>query len=156
MKNEDRSAAVKFSRGITFGVFDGLHPGHQYFLTEALKQRDELIVVVTLDDVVLHFKNRLPKFSLTERMEKIQIFLAEWVKKSNTDLQKIDKKITVVEGDTIGEMGEWAVLKKHQPDVVFVGYDQQGVADEMTRLSVKTITIPAYFPDQYKSSIINQ
>lgn len=143
---------MKFSRGMVFGVFDGFHPGHQYFLEQASEKCDELVVVVTLDDVVLHFKHRLPKYSLAERMEKIKKFGEELVQKSDTDLQNT----TVVPGDTVSQMGEWLVLKKYEPDVVFIGYDQQSIATEMARLGIATITISAHFPDQYKSSIINK
>ena len=135
----------KFSRGIVFGVFDGLHPGHQYFLAEAAKQCDEFTVVVTLDDVVLHFKNRLPKFSLAERINALTSFTAS-----------LNKKITVVPGDGVSEMGNWPVLKKYQPDVVFVGYDQELIAGEMVKLNIPTILIPAYYPEKYKSSLIQK
>lgn len=133
---------------MAFGVFDGLHPGHEYFLTEAAKQCDELIVVVTLDDVVLHFKNRLPRFGLAERMEKIKKFGEGFANNLNT-------KITVVSGDSVGEMGQWNVLKTHKPDVVFIGYDQDGISEEMVKLGVPTMTIEAHYPEKYKSSIIN-
>lgn len=131
----------KHARGLVFGVFDGLHPGHEYFLTEAVKQCDELIVVVTLDDVVLHFKNRLPKSGLTERIEKIKSF---------------NQILVVGAGDSVGEMGQWNILKTHKPDVVFIGYDQNSIGKEMVRLGVSTVTIEAHFPDRYKSSIINR
>jgi len=36
-------------RVMATGVFDLLHPGHLYFLTEARKHGDELIVVVARD-----------------------------------------------------------------------------------------------------------
>lgn len=133
---------------MVFGVFDGLHPGHKYFLTEAAKQCAELIVVVTLDDVVLHFKNRLPKFGLAERIEKIKSF-------GENLTQNLKTKITVIAGDGIGEIGQWDVLKNNQPDVVFVGYDQDSVADEMVRIGVPTVTVQAHYPEKYKSSIIN-
>lgn len=134
----------KFSRGIVFGVFDGLHPGHQYFLTEATKQCAELVVVITIDEVVLHFKKRLPKFNLAERMEKITSFG-----------ENLNTKITVAAGDRLGEMGQWLVLKKYQPDVVFIGYDQMKIGAEMARVGVAVKSIEAYYPEKYKSSIIN-
>ncbi len=140
--------AAKFYRGMVFGVFDGLHLGHEYFLTEAVKQCDELVVVVTIDDVVLHFKNRLPKFGLAERMEKIKDF-------SEILTQNFKTKVTVLAGDSVGEMGQWNVLKNHQPNVVFIGYDQGGIGDEMDKLGLPTVTIQAHYPEKYKSSIIN-
>lgn len=129
---------------MVFGVFDGLHPGHQYFLTEAANQCEELTIVVTLDDVVLHFKNRLPRFSLNERIGALQSFV-----------ESFNKKVVVVPGDRVVDMGRWLVLKKYQPDVVFVGYDQELVAGEMAKLNIPTMLIPAYYPEKYKSSIIN-
>ncbi len=134
----------KFSRGIVFGVFDGLHPGHQYFLTEAAKQCDELVVVATLDDVVLHFKNRLPKSNLASRMAAVKSFG-----------ENLKQKITVVPGDGANEMGQWRVLQTHKPDLVFIGYDQAIIEQEMRRLGVKTAAIKSFLPDQYKSSLLN-
>ena len=47
-------------KGMVFGVFDGLHEGHKYLLTEAAKLCDELVVVVTLDEAVATLKGHLP------------------------------------------------------------------------------------------------
>ncbi len=124
---------------MVFGVFDGLHPGHQYFLTEAAKRCNELVVVVTLDEMVQQFKNRLPKYSFAER--------AAAVKKFNSNF-------VVTENDPI--IGEWRVLKTYQPDIVFLGHDQEVVGGEMAKLNVPIMVISAHFPDKYKSSIINQ
>ncbi len=134
----------KYSRGMVFGVFDGLHPGHQYFLTKAARQCEELVVVVTLDDVVLHFKNRLPKFNLIERMNAIKSFADE-----------VSLKITVVPGDQVSEMGHWSVLKNHQPEVILLGHDQERLGQEVVKFSIPTFTMAAYFPEKYKSSLIH-
>ena len=39
------------------GVFDLLHPGHIYFLTEARRLGDELVVVVARDSTARKFKH---------------------------------------------------------------------------------------------------
>ena len=129
----------KVSKGMVFGVFDGLHPGHQYFLTEAAKQCDRLIVVVTLDEMVQQFKNRLPKYSFAERVAKIKSFNPSFV---------------ITENDLV--IGQWQVLKTHQPDMVFLGHDQEVITREMARLGVPTTVLPAHYPDKYKSSLLNK
>lgn len=41
---------------MAFGTFDLFHPGHQYYLSEASKSGDELIVVIARDLRVEHIK----------------------------------------------------------------------------------------------------
>jgi len=41
---------------MTFGTFDMFHPGHRYYLSEARKYGDILIVVVALDATVERLK----------------------------------------------------------------------------------------------------
>ncbi|EQD52190.1 glycerol-3-phosphate cytidyltransferase, partial [mine drainage metagenome] len=44
-------------RVMATGVFDLLHPGHLYFLTEARKLGDELVVVVARDQTARRLKH---------------------------------------------------------------------------------------------------
>jgi FAD synthetase len=41
---------------MTFGTFDRLHPGHEYYLSEARKYGDCLITVVARDKTVVDIK----------------------------------------------------------------------------------------------------
>jgi cytidyltransferase-like protein len=122
--------------GMAFGVFDSLHNGHEYFLSEAKAKCLDLIVVVTVPEVVRLLKNKVPRHSLEERIEAIRAF---------------DSSCTVVAGDTT--LGGWEVLKRYAPDVVYLGYDQQGIASEMDKLGIAYEFIGSYFPEKYKSSL---
>ncbi len=48
------------TKGVVFGVFDGLHEGHKKFLTDAAARCVELIVVVAHPKAVLTLKKKYP------------------------------------------------------------------------------------------------
>src|SRR3989338_1589975 len=125
-------------KGMVFGVFDGLHEGHKYLLTEAAKLCDELVVVVTLDEAVSTLKGHLPQQRYKERVAAITAF---------------NPTLKIVEGDPA--LGEWTVLKTHKPDMVILGYDQERIAKELRLVSVFYKFVSAYKPAEFKSSIVN-
>lgn len=127
----------KGKRGMVFGVFDHFHKGHEYFLTEAARQCDELIVVVTLPEIVEKLKGRTPRHSLEKRTAHVTEFNPQFV---------------VVAGDAT--LGEWNVLRGYSPDIVFLGYDQQGIEKELKSLGVPCLFIDSHHPEQYKSSLM--
>ena len=127
----------QYTQGLVFGVFDGLHLGHQYFLTEALKQSDKLIVVVTLDEVVERLKKRWPAKPLAERVAKIKEY---------------NSSLVVVPGDLV--LGQWQVLKDNFYDIIWLGYDQEGIAKELDKLKVTYEFLEPYQPEVYKSSLL--
>jgi len=127
------------SRGMAFGVFDSLHPGHKSFLSSAAQACDELIVVVTLSEVVELLKGKLPVHSFEDRV---------------SEIIKYDPRLTVVSGDA--KVGTWDVLKKYSPDKIFLGYDQQSIAKELDRLGLVYEFIKPYHPEKYKSSLMNR
>ncbi len=90
-----------------FGVFDGLHDGHRFFIEESSKLGKELIISVARDEYVRKYKNKEPKNSLLVRIEEIQ---------KNYPLTK------VIEGDI--EIESWQGLEMEKPDIVALGYDQ--------------------------------
>ncbi len=95
---------------LVFGVFDTLHDGHRYFLREAKKWGDLLVVALAPDTVVETLKKRLPKQGFNQRKKALQALVV------------VDK---VIEGDS--ETENWAILKKVDPDVVALGYDQKNL-----------------------------
>jgi cytidyltransferase-like protein len=137
LKNNIKSKKVNYKQGIVFGVFDGLHLGHQYFLDEVFKKCDQLIVVVTQNQIVELLKNRSPKNSLEERILKIKEFNNQFV---------------VLAGDLV--LGKWSVFKEYSPEVVFLGYDQQAIFKELDKIGINYVFIDSYFPEKYKSSLI--
>lgn len=131
-----RSAMVR--RGMVFGVFDGLHQGHRYFLSKAALRCRELIVVISKSHVVRRLKSRNPRYNFQTRARTISAF---------------NPKLVIVAGDD--KLGSWSVLKKYRPDVVFLGYDQQALGVELAKRRVRCIFLRAHKPHIYKSSILH-
>lgn len=128
----------RYKIGMVFGVFDGLHTGHQYFLTEASKRCEKLIVVVTLPAIVALLKKRLPHYEYEERVAEIRAF---------------DPELKIVPSDKT--LGEWNVVKKHAPEIIFLGYDQQTMAAELTKTGIPFVFLDSHHPEKHKSSLLN-
>lgn len=129
---------------LVFGVFDGFHEGHKFFLNEAKKKGDHLIVVLTPDLIVQKMKGRLPRYSFNER---------------KSVLEKENYISEVLEGD--GELGSWKILTKTRPNIIALGYDQKklknSLEDYLSKAGsiIKLISINSFHPDKFKSSLIN-
>ena len=120
-------------------MFDGLHEGHRYFLSQAKALCDELVVVVTRDETAGRLKARTPKQSFEDRAGAIGEF---------------DPLFKVVPGDAT--LGEWKVVKEHRPDMVFLGYDQKAIAPELEKLRIPFTFLDPYHPEKYKSSLLDR
>ncbi len=127
-----------YETGMVFGVFDGFHPGHQHFLSEATQLCQKLIVVVAHPDMVSTLKNRTPHHSLTERIETIQSHNSSW---------------EVISGDQ--KIGTWSALKKYQPAIVLLGYDQERLGRELKKNGIAYRFITALEPEKYKPSLLH-
>ena len=90
-----------------FGVFDGLHDGHRFFIEESTKLGTEIVISVARDEYVRKYKNKEPKNLLTGRIQAI---------KENY------KDAKVIEGDS--EIESWKSLQEEKPDIIALGYDQ--------------------------------
>jgi len=123
---------------MVFGVFDGFHPGHEYFLSKATEACEQLIVVVAQDSLVQELKNHSPRYTRAEREARIK---------------EIFPNAEIISGDTT--LGSWDVVKKHKPDIVFLGYDQHGIADELKKLKIPFVFLEPYEPHKFKSSLLN-
>jgi FAD synthetase len=122
------------------GSFDLLHPGHLYYLEEAKKHGDKLVVVVARDSNIEKFKGKNPKFSEGERLEHVKA------------LPMVDKAI-------LGHVGNiFDIISEIKPDVICLGYDQKLEAkklkEELSKRKIKAevVRIKALKPDVYKSS----
>lgn len=130
----------KMTTIMAFGSFDILHPGHIYFLKEAKKLGDKLIVVVALDSTIQEVKGNAPKYNERERVEHIR------------DLKIADRVMLGYEAD------KYEVIEEINPDVIALGYDQDGFADklkeemEKRKMNPKIIRIGSYKEEHYKSS----
>ncbi len=121
-----------------------LHPGHISFLDQAAGHGDELITVITRDDVVRQLKNKTPHHSEKERML--------------TVVEHPAVKIAVL-GDFI--LGSYKIIKIHKPDVICLGYDQQELeADLRERMrrgelqKAALVILAAHEPDIFHTSLL--
>lgn len=129
---------------MVFGTFDGIHPGHNYLLTQAASMGN-LIVIVARDTTVLKVKGRLPVYNETKRLTEI-------------------KKHPAVTEATLGNTGpnKTDIISSFMPDIICLGYDQRTFVDDLkNKLSEKNLDIDikridSYKPHLYKSSKLNK
>ncbi len=92
-------------RVMATGVFDLLHPGHLYFLTEAKKLGDELVVVVARDQ--------------TARRLKHEPYVPEHVRREMVEaLKPVDRAILGSTTDI------YETVVRERPQLIALGYDQ--------------------------------
>ena len=127
-----------FKLAMVFGVFDGLHPGHKHFLSQAVGKCERLILVLTLDQTSQDLKGRAPKQDYQQRAKKISEF---------------NSAIKIIPGDSTP--GQWSMISQYKPEMIFLGYDQQGIAKELKKLDVPFAFLEAHNPEQYKSSLMD-
>ena len=123
---------------IVFGTFDLLHKGHLYFLNEAKKQGDCLIVVVARDVTVEKIKNKKPKHNELERKQAVE----------NT---KIADKVILGE-----KVLSFDCVINEKPDIICLGYDQHSRRVEENFPKIKYVHLAAYEPHVYKTSKIRK
>ncbi|MGB9713856.1 MAG: adenylyltransferase/cytidyltransferase family protein [Candidatus Bathyarchaeales archaeon] len=126
------------------GVFDLLHLGHVRFLEEAKKaggKDAELIVIVARDSTVERRKGKKPIMPENQRRALVE------------SLKVVDEAILGYEGFDIG-----GVIEKIKPDVIAVGYDQDGMEKTVKKylgehgLKIKVIKIGKFSEDELDSS----
>jgi len=125
-----------------FGTFDVLHKGHEYYLKEAKKLGDYLVVVVALDETVKEIKGRLPHYDQETRLKHVQQL-------------KIANKVRLgFTGDKL------KVIENEEPNTICFGYDQKAFTDnakenlQKRNLKVEVVRLKSFHPDKYKSSLI--
>ncbi|NNN17299.1 MAG: FAD synthase [Thermoplasmata archaeon] len=101
-------------RVMATGVFDLLHPGHVYFLSEARKLGDELVVVVARDQ--------------TARRLKHEPYVSEMIRREMVEaLKPVDRAILGSATDIYQ-----TVVEVH-PDMIALGHDQMFNEAEVER-----------------------
>ena len=122
------------------GTFDIIHPGHLYFLSEAKKFGDKLIVVVARDETSERMKGRKPSHNEKGRLEAV-------------------RSLEIVNQAVLGKAGSiFNIVEEIKPNVICLGYDQkvlkQDLEDELKKRNVKSdvVRIGSYMPHLYKSS----
>jgi FAD synthetase len=93
-------------RVMAAGVFDLIHLGHLYFLQEAKKLGDELVVVVATDKTARNLKH-IPITPQDMRVKLVE------------ELKPVDKAVLGYEDD------RYRIVKELKPDIIALGYDQQ-------------------------------
>ena len=87
------------------GTFDIIHMGHIYYLKEAKKLGDELIVVVACDETVRRLKHE----PVTNEQMRLDIV----------------KELKVVDEAYIGKSkGKYDIVERIKPDIIALGFDQ--------------------------------
>lgn len=135
---------MKSKKVLVFGTFDHIHPGHIHFLTEA-KKLGQLIISVASDQSVAYRKTKKPSKKTRTRVKEV------------ASLSIADQTIA---GDK--KLGNWSVIKKINPDIIAVGYDQKELEKALKKAKkefgfkflIKKIT--AKSPRKYHSSIIKK
>lgn len=124
---------------VATGVFDILHPGHIFFLEEAKKLGDELIVIVARDKTVVKRKNN-PVIPEKQRLEVVKA------------LKPVDKALL---GD---EENVFKPIQEINPDIIALGRDQhfdEGwlMKELRTRgLRAKVVRLEGYLEGELRSS----
>lgn len=93
-------------RVMATGVFDILHLGHIYFLEEAKKLGDELIVVVATDKTAEQLKHN----PITSQDMRVKLVSA---------LKPVDRAVLGYEGD------RYKIVQEMKPDIIALGFDQK-------------------------------
>jgi len=125
-----------------FGTFDVLHKGHEYYLKEAKKLGDYLVVVIALDETVEEVKGSLPHHNQQARLKSLQ------------NLKIADKVLLGNAGDKL------KVVETEKPDILCFGYDQKSFTEkaqeklQQRNLKVEIVRLKSFHPDKYKSSLI--
>lgn len=129
---------------LAFGTFDGLHPGHEYYLQESAKLGDELWVIVARDATVRDIKNHEPKYNEVKRLAALNAY-------------------SFVDHAVLGDLHDPYALIVHtiKPDIIALGYDQVAFTGNLDNIlskrglnNVRIHRVPPFKPNQYKSSLI--
>jgi cytidyltransferase-like protein len=135
-----------FKTVIIFGTFDYVHEGHLHFIRQAKKQGERLVAIVARDEVALKIKTKKPINDELERFNKV------------LNIEDID---LVFLGDR--EQGVYNTLKEINPDMIFLGYDQGDLHNDILE-KIKSGYLPKmelifgepYLPEIFHSSILNK
>lgn len=130
---------------LVFGVFDILHDGHRYFLNEAKKLGERLLVAVASDSSVKLLKNNLPHHDLETRID---------------NLKKENIADEIIPGDE--SIGSWDILKTVKPQIVAIGYDQNDLEKSLSnfisneRQNIEIVKIKPHENGELHSSVLRK
>jgi cytidyltransferase-like protein len=126
--------------GILFGTFDIVHRGHLNLFAQARSKSDYIIAVIARDKTVCQIKGKYPV-----NTEKLRL--------KNLKEHRIADKVI------LGNLTDkFAAIKKYQPDIIFLGYDQKAFTEnlelKLKNLNIKSkiIKLKSFKPEIYKTS----
>lgn len=115
-------------RVVIFGIFDGVHDGHQSLFSQAKEYGDELVVIVGRDSASLRLKGKKPKHPEETRRDLV----------SKEEL--VDEAVL---GDE--KQSSYKMLENLQPDVICFGYDQDKLELDLKKwMEERKRIIPLY------------
>lgn len=137
--------SVIMKKVMCFGTFDILHPGHEFFLSEARKLGDYLVVVIARDEIVGMVKGRPPMHREDSRLSQVrQLGIADKVMLGNLGPDRLK------------------LIMEEKPGIICLGYDQKSFTENLGErllergLKVEIVRLPPFQPDIYKSSLIRE
>lgn len=126
-----------------FWCFDYIHPWHEYFLKQAKKLADKLIVVVARDKNIKNIKGKFPYYNENQRLQNLK------------KLWYVDVVVKWYIYD------KYKIITRFKPNCICLGYDQNSYNTDKLHefiknnwFSIEIITLNSYYPTIYKSSII--
>ena len=129
---------------LVFGTFDPLHAGHEDFFRQAQSLGDQLIVVVTRDQVIRRQKKREPYQAEEARRQAVA---------------GAAPGSMVILGDMRPE--DYGVLRTQSFDILALGYDQsppdaaaRQLLDRLGKQQVAIVRLQPFKSEQYKSSYL--
>ena len=112
---------MKAKRVLVFGTFDGLHPGHLFFLRSAKAQGTHLLVAVARDAHGKDLKNKRASTPEAKRLSTIkQLAFVD-------DAYLCDEKL-----------GTYTIIATAKPDLIVLGHDQQALEKDLIRWMADT------------------
>jgi len=131
--------------GMVFGVFDGLHAGHRFFLRTASRECNKLITVIARDASVQNLKHRKPLNTQRKRSYAVSQLLFVW---------------RAVLGDR--RQGTYAVIRRYTPNLICLGYDQKALLRDLKAKMragsipyTKTALLKSFHPRRYHTSFLH-
>lgn len=125
-----------------FGIFDGLHEGHDDYFRQAKEHGDKLFVVVACDTTVLDLKGELPRTNENGRLSAVE------------EHELVDATFLLYAED------KYRIIEEIQPEIICLSDDQDLFSDdldiELTRrgLATSVVRCQPYFSEAYKSSLL--
>ena len=149
-RKDEKRSKMKYKVGYIAGVFDLFHIGHLNLLRNAKKRCEFLIVGVLTDDLVMHFKGKLPFIPETERMDIIgsiryvdKVVLVSMENIDKTDAWKLYQFDCLFSGDDWVNEPSWAVDKKRLnavgSNIEFLEYTKSTSSTQIKELITKSL-----------------